>query len=261
MTVIISDFSCMKGGMTIRGKEFHNPQSGSVQTPVIISHGFTSDMSRSEPYAEYLASYGYHAFVFDFCGGGFNTVSDGSFSDYMTPLTEADDLKAVIESLKDREDLDMQKLILMGCSQGGFVSALVAADLKDAVHGLALFYPAFCIPDDARAGSMQIMRFDPENIPPQIGSGKMVISGSYARSVRRLNIFEEIAPYRGNVLLIHGTGDDIVNYGYSLIADDVYRKQGASSKLHLIKDAPHGFHDEEFIEACTVLRGWADSLQ
>ena len=251
----------MKGGMTIRGKEFHDPAKGSKQIPLIISHGFTADMSRIEPYAEYMASYGCHAFIYDFCGGGFNTISDGSFSDYMTPLTETDDLKTVIENLKERTDLDMDKLILMGCSQGGFVSALAAAELKEAVHGLVLFYPALCIPDDARAGSMQIMRFDPKNIPPQIGSGKMIISGSYARSVMHMNVFEDIAHYHGNVLLIHGTGDTTVSYGYSVVADEIYRKHGADSKLHLIKDALHGFKDEAFAEACTVLHEWIENLQ
>ena len=37
----------------------------------------------------------------------------------------------------------------MGCSQGGFVSALVAAKNNFPIEKLVLFYPALCIPDDA----------------------------------------------------------------------------------------------------------------
>ena len=261
MTVANKDFSCMKGGMTIRGKEYADSEAKGKLIPVVIAHGFTADMRRSQPYAEYMAEKGYRAFIFDFCGGGFETISDGSFHDYMTPLSEVDDLKAVVSYLKTRDDIDFSKLILAGCSQGGFVAALTAAQLKDEVHGLALFYPALCIPDDARAGSMQVIRFDPDNIPECIGEGRMRLSGNYARSVIRLNVFEEIDDYTGNVFIIHGTADNIVNYGYSLVADEVYRKHGADTQLHLLPDAGHGFSGDDLEESCILFGKWADSLK
>ena len=57
----------------------------------------------------------------------------------------------------------------MGCSQGGFVSALFAAAHPNVVVSrLILFYPALCIPEDARRGKMLMYAFDPSNIPEQI---------------------------------------------------------------------------------------------
>ena len=47
----------------------------------------------------------------------------------MTVLTEAADLEAVIRYAQAQPESDPDHLILMGCSQGGFVSAMVAARL------------------------------------------------------------------------------------------------------------------------------------
>lgn len=260
MTITEKEFSCLKGEMTIRGKELYDPSVKEKMKPVIISHGFTADMSRSYRYAEVLAELGYHSYIFDFCGGGFHTVSDGSFHDYMTPLTEVDDLKCVIDYVSKQDGIDMDGLVLMGCSQGGFVSALAAAGLKEKVHGLVLFYPAICIPDDARAGKMQTIRFDPDNIPVHIGEKPMLVSGSYASSVIRMNVFEEITGYQGHVLIVHGTADPIVSYGYSLVADEVYRKHDADSRLVLIEGGGHGFHDEHDETAIRALADWISSI-
>ena len=41
----------------------------------------------------------------------------------MSVLTETKDLKAVIEYVRNLSYTDSEKILLMGCSQGGFVSA------------------------------------------------------------------------------------------------------------------------------------------
>ena len=82
----------------------------------------------------------------------------------MMILTEKGDLLEVVKYVQSNTGVDPGKIILVGCSQGGFVSALAAAVLDAQIAGLVLQYPALCIPDDARKGSMQIIRFDPNNI-------------------------------------------------------------------------------------------------
>ena len=42
---------------------------------------------------------------------------------------------------------------------------IAASKLNDRISKLVLFYPAFCIPDDARAGRMMFAKFDLDNIP------------------------------------------------------------------------------------------------
>ena len=107
---------------------------------------------------------------------------------------------------------------------------------------------------------MQRIRFDPDNIPPVIGTDRMKVAGAYASSVIRMNIFEEIKGYRGKVLIVHGTGDTIVNYGYALVADEVYRKNDAESELVLMAGAPHGFTDDDFDQSCEILKKWIVKL-
>jgi pimeloyl-ACP methyl ester carboxylesterase len=107
---------------------------------------------------------------------------------------------------------------------------------------------------------MQTIRFDPDNIPPHIGEGRMTVCGSYASSVLHMNVFEEIGGYHGNVLIVHGTDDAIVNYGYSLVADEIYRKHDAQSSLKLIEGGAHGFSDEHDVIACETLKNWIMNL-
>lgn len=105
-------------------------------------------------YAEALAKEGYLAFTYDFCGGALLGKSDGEFSD-MSIHTEQDDLKAVIAYVETLSYVDIHRLILLGASQGGFVSCLVSSEYQERIHKLILLYPALCIPDDARKGKMR----------------------------------------------------------------------------------------------------------
>lgn len=259
MPVITTTFECKRDVFTIRGKEIHKKGSEGKLIPIIISHGFTGDMNGTTPYGEFLAENGYRAFVFDFCGGGFHTISDGSFEDDMTPITETYDLKSVIDYVTSRDDVNAEKLILMGCSQGGFVSSLVAAQLNERVNQLILFYPALCIPDDARNGSMQVIHFDPNHIPDHVGVSPMRVCGDYPRSVLKIDIFKEIIGYHGPVFIIHGTADQIVPVRYAKKANEVYQANGNNVHLELIEGAPHGFFKENyFTDACFRMKKWLD---
>ncbi len=127
--------------------------------------------------------------------------------------------------------------MLMGCSQGGFVSALTAAKHPDIVNKLVLFYPALCIPDDARAGKMMWARFDPKNIPDTFQCGPMKLGKCYAADVVDMDPYEKIKTYAGPVLIVHGTEDRIVHPSYAQRAQKCY----PNAQLHLIEGGAHGF--------------------
>ena len=136
-------FSCMRGNLTIRGTEYR--PNGEKLPIAIVCHGFMANQQTVRQYTSVLAKIGYCAYCFDFCGGSVPPLgrSDGATTD-MSVLTEVQDSEAVIryaQSLPYTGDT----LLLMGCSQGGMVSALTAAKHPDAVDRLVLFYPAFCI--------------------------------------------------------------------------------------------------------------------
>ena len=171
----------------------------------------------------FLAEMGYVAFTFDFCGGSAMCgKSDGKTTE-MSVRTETKDLKAVIEYVRNLSYTDSEKILLMGCSQGGFVSALVAAKNNFPIEKLVLFYPALCIPDDARAGKMMMAKFDPQNVPDTFRCGLMKLGCCYAMDVMQMDAFAEIKNYAGRVCIVHGTKDKIVDVSYAKRAAEAYK--------------------------------------
>ncbi len=253
-TITKAKFSCCRENLTIRGIEYR-PQ-GEHLPIAIVSHGFMANMMTVKHYAKHLARLGYATFCFDFCGGCVMLgKSDGKTTD-MSVLTEVEDLLTVIEHAKSLSHTDSSTILLMGCSQGGFVSALTAAKLDDTISKLVLFYPAFCIPDDARSGKMMWSKFDPKNIPEMIRCGPMKLGRRYATDVANMDPFVEITAYQGDVLLVHGTADKIVDIRYAERAAECYRAQTheRSVAYHTITGGKHMFskrHDKIALEYLT----------
>lgn len=243
-------FECSRDGLTIRGTEYR--PAGEKLPVAIVSHGFMAFQDTVRHYARALAQLGYCTYCFDFCGGCVvKGQSDGETTE-MSVLTEVRDLEAVITYAQSLPHTG-QELLLMGCSQGGFVSALTAAKDPGRVSKLVLFYPALCIPDDARAGKMMFAKFDPKNIPERINCGPMKLGRCYPASVIEMDPFREIAPYRGEVLIIHGTKDAIVPAEYSRRAAACYE----NARLHIIENGAHGFSSRHDAEAIAVLTAFA----
>ena len=78
-------------------------------------------------YALELADMGCLTYTFDFCGGSVVKEKSDGLTTEMSVLTEVDDLESVIAYAAGRERADKNHILVMGCSQGGFVSALAAA--------------------------------------------------------------------------------------------------------------------------------------
>ena len=238
-------FSCRRGELTIRGYGFGEQAPG--RHAVILSHGFLANQSTTRDYAVALAEQGFLAVTFDFNGGGIGSKSDGKSVD-MTLLTEKEDLLAVVKAV--HEQFHPLSISLMGCSQVGFVSALTAKALgQKVIRRLILFYPALCVPDDARKGRMMFYRFDPKNIPDVLERVPMKLGGEYARAVIGMDPFEEIRGYEGPVLLVHGTEDKIVNISYARRAKECY----PDCEYHEIDGGGHGFSGAYDREATQIL--------
>lgn len=254
MKIQKSAFTCVRDGMVIRGK-LYKPE-GEKLPVAIVSHGFMANQQSVVKYCKQLAKLGYAAFCFDFNGGCIRGKSDGKTTD-MTVLSEREDLKAVIAYAQSLAFTDSDRLVLMGCSQGGFVSALTAAQLKEQVSALILFYPALCIPDDARRGQMMFAKFDPQNIPEVIDCGPMKLGRAYPACVMEMDPFTEISAYQGPVLIVHGDADGIVDVSYAKKAGRAYKKrtgQRAECHMKIIKGAGHGFGRRADGIACACVR-------
>lgn len=256
------DFTCQREGLSIGGKVFR-PQGNKLPI-AIICHGFMAWQDTVRQYAILLAQQGYAAFTFDFNGGSvIRSKSDGKTTE-MSVLTEVKDLEAVIEYVRTLDYVDPDQILQMGCSQGGLVSALVAAKNKYPIQKLCLFYPALCIPDDARSGKMMAAKFDPDHVPQILKCGPMKLGRQYVADVLNMDPNEEIKGYNGQVLLVHGNKDKTVNIEYSVRAKEAYLSalpEGMTPQERIqfctIEGGAHGFSKKHDAIAMGILQEWA----
>ncbi len=234
MKYIKERFECNRGALKIRGYLLRPELCGQMPV-VVVSHGFASSTNFTRRYAKRFARAGYAAVYFDFCGSG-RGRSDGESTD-TSVLTEKEDLSAVLDKLLSLDFVDRSRIILAGCSQGGLVSALLAAERETDVDKLILYYPALCIPDDARRGKMLGSTFDPENVPQTFNALFIKLSARYALDAQTLDPLKDICIYTKPVLICHGTADRIVDVSYAQRAAREY----PNAKLLVVKGGDHGF--------------------
>ncbi len=239
-------FICKRDDLFICGLEYI-PQGHNLPIAV-ISHGYMSDYEATKHYARWFSEHGYAAFCFDFNGGCLFGRSDRDTTK-MTVVTEEEDLKAVISYAQGLDNTDPGNITLMGCSMGGFVSAMAASDLTDMIRQLILFYPAFCIPDNARSGNVLDCVINPDDPPETFTCGYATLGKCYLDAVKNMNFEDMIYPYKGRVLIVHGSEDALVDPVYSEKASKVY----SNAMLRIIEGAGHGFGSEYDAEALSYV--------
>lgn len=184
---------------------------------VIVSHGLNSSGKHTKNLIGMsLAMSGFAVICFDFYGGSRRSLSGGKMPE-MTVFTEKEDLTAVLDYAAALESTDKDRLFLLGESQGGFVTAITAAEHPE-LRAIVLYYPAFCIPEDARA-----RHGAKEKIPAVERFGPSRLGRAYSESVWDYDVYRVIGAYGGPVLILHGDHDKAVDISYGRRAKDVYR--------------------------------------
>lgn len=118
------------------------PETEREAVPLVIcAHGLGGSYQSNIAYAEQLASRGIAAYCFDFRGGG-GSRSDRDTTE-MPVMTEVSDLEVIMEAASKWEFVDRSKIVLLGTSQGGIVSAIAAARHTDQISGLVLIIRRF----------------------------------------------------------------------------------------------------------------------
>lgn len=199
---------------------------------VIMSHGFGDSHTAYDAYVPSIAADGFVCYVFDFCTGGMKSFSDGDPLEYSV-MTEKQELEAVMDFVKQQECVDTSRLVLMGQSMGGLVSALAAADRADEIASLVLFYPAFMVGED-----MHELYPTVEDLPTEPAEylGKEV-GPAFFSDIYDVDVYGTIGKYTGSVLMLHGTADILVPIEHSERALDVYE----DAELKVIEGGNHGF--------------------
>ena len=245
MVLLPLNVSAMSQDVTIDGD--HGKLAAVLQTPdalskyplVILCHGFTGH--KESPIltnlADELQSRGIASIRFDFNGHG---ASDGAFQD-MTVLNEISDAKKVYDYAKTLPNVT--NISIAGHSQGGVVASMVAGEHgAKKIQRVVLMAPAAVLRDDAIRGNLFGAKYDALNPPEyvEIFDGHKV-GRNYILTAQTLPIYETAEKFTGSALMIHGTGDIVVPYTYSLSYKKIYRH----GEVELLARADHGFHGEE----------------
>lgn len=237
-TYTVSELTLERDGLKIWGKLWLPDTDGPLPL-VICAHGFGGNYEHVKAYAEAFARNGTAAFAFDFIGGGYGSRSDGTMRE-MSVLTEAADLNAVLDRMKELPEINPDQVFLLGASQGGFVSSYVAGIRPDDVAGLIALYPAYVLQDNAWKQTP-----DPENIPETISLMGITLGGIYNRDAMSFDIYDVIRNYPGKVLIIHGTVDAVVPISYSERAVEVF----PDAELIRYDGANHGFFGQDLVNS------------
>jgi pimeloyl-ACP methyl ester carboxylesterase len=111
----------------VNGQRLFHEDTGGERPPVAFSHGLFMDHTMFDPQVEHLRDR-YRCIRWDERGHG----KTGDAADPFTYWDSADDLAALLQSL------DVERAVLAGMSQGGFLSLRAALAHPDLVQGLIL---------------------------------------------------------------------------------------------------------------------------
>ncbi len=226
-------------GFQISG-ELYLPDDSKGRYPIVImSHGFGGSREGCRPYAEILVQAGIGCYIFDFCGGGLSSKSDGKMTD-MSVLTESADIEAILMDIRKAPFADRKNIFLMGESQGGVAATIAAGDVPGDIKGMVLLYPAYVLFDDAKR------KYPKEDmIEDSTTVFGLPVGRKYYEDAFSLNIDDYMIKFSGNVLILHGNIDEVVPISYSIAA----KKKFPAARVIQITDAGHGFYGKEVVKA------------
>lgn len=209
-SVVVEEHGFTSAGNRIFGK-LRRPAGDGEHPVVIFSHGFGGNHEQKLHLQELLAQHGVAVYSFDFAGGsGYGLGrSEGNMTD-MSVLTEVQNLQDALTFVKSLEGVDPTRITLIGASQGGTVTTLVAEQNPVGVEHIVLFYPAFSLFDDAR------QRFTTaSDIPETVDFMGLTVGRRYYADMLDMDIYDHMAGYHGTVTIFHGTDDNLVPLSYS----------------------------------------------
>ena len=227
----MNELKIEKDEKTIFGQIFMPSNSETKHPLIIMSHGYNGCYTDFFADAVFFAQNGYVCYCYDFCGGSNRSKSSGKTTE-MTVYTEKQDLLDIFSYFEEQDYIDSEKIYLWGGSQGGFVSALAAAELNSKVKGLILLYPALCIPDNWN----ETYKSESE-IPESLNFWGMTLGREFFITARNIDVYQTICSYTGPVYIFHGTNDQIVPVSYSEKAKKIYKK----AILVTLPGEGHGF--------------------
>lgn len=221
-----------RDGKDIWGMAYIPNTKESKKPIVVMAHGFNGTHQEPQAYAECLAMQGVASYIFDFCGGGNKSKSQGKTTD-MTIFSEVENVEDITRIIRNWDFVDTTNISLLGCSQGGLVASLAAAANPEMFKSLVLVYPALLIPETA---PRMLAQFDAHNGEPQNVMG-MMLGRNYYESINGLDVLGTIGAFKGKTFFVYGDKDAIIAGGTVEKAQKIYEK----CEVKVIPNGNHGF--------------------
>ncbi|KAK8838948.1 hypothetical protein M9Y10_032408 [Tritrichomonas musculus] len=194
---------------------WYAPETKDKVPLAIFSHGFGATLEVGLPYAEELASNGVAVYL---------------------------ENNRYVNHDREFRLVDTSRIILIGESQGGVVSAVTGERHPEETVGLILLYNAFAIPDD------NVKPYKSKDEVPEdkdIWNGWMTIGKIYVTDIWDYDFYCEMKHFTKPVCIIHGSNDGLVKLSFSERAVKCY----PNAELHAIEGADHGFKGN-YVKEC-----------
>jgi len=206
----------------------------------VICHGFVGSRIGVDRIfvkaARELAEEGYLVIRFDYIGCGESSGNYGS-EDMESLISQT---KAVLDYGLSASDVDPTRVTLIGHSLGGAVALLTAVRdhrVKNLVLWSAVAYPFNDI--------VKIVGREAYDKAVKTGSADYAgytFTPTYFNSLAAFQPFQESSKFSGDVLVIHGTSDDVIPVDYAFLYQKLFwtRPEGRCDK-EIIFQADHTF--------------------
>lgn len=219
----------------------HSPTDCDAPCPAVaFFHGFTG--TKVEPHrifvktARELAAIGFYALRFDFRGSG---DSEGDFSE-MTIGGEVSDAVKSIDVLTAMPGVDAERIGILGLSMGGCVAAFVSG--QDArVKSTVMWAPLSDDPPDRKNEILERAKSTPT--PEEIAlANPNIVGKAFYEELSEISPSAAIQAFTGALLVIHGSGDDVVPVSHGKRYYELMRGRDAPTELEIIDKGDHTFN-------------------
>ena len=259
---------------------------GEKRPALMVLHGFgnNKDSANSMNPAELFCRWGYVTFRFDFRGCGESEGERGK----VICLEQVEDIRAAVDCLSQRPEIDPQRIGVVGSSFGGAV-AIYAGGVDQRIacvissggwgHGEQKFRRQHASKEawskfmglleegrrhrERTGKSLMIDRYDIVPIPPHLRkhmnpTANYQFPAEVAQSMYNFNaedVVADIAPRP--LLLLHSSNDSVTPTEQSV---RLFQRAGKNCDLHLFAETDHFMFHEGNTRVIAVLRTWLDGF-
>lgn len=241
------EIKLIRDGLTLRG--FWDQPNTEKFDVAIMLHGFLGNCGRSKSFVSYsvakeLNEMGIAVLRVDFNGHG---KSDGEIQN-MTVWNELDDARTMLDFVRKKKET--RNIFLIGHSQGSVIASMLAGFYPEYIRALCLMSPASTLKEDALKGIISNQSYNPNKIPDYVEVMNKKIGSFYFRTAQLLPVYETAANYHGDVCIIHGEADEVVDVSGPMRYHEIYQ----NSEFHLLKGGNHSLTGESREEAMKLMK-------